>query len=73
MPIKYSVMKYGASLVAQMIKESACNVEDLGSIPRSRIPSGEGNDNPFQYSHLGSPMDRKTWQATVHGVTNDMT
>ena len=35
MPIKYSVMKYGASLVAQMIKESACNVEDLGSIPGS--------------------------------------
>ena len=24
-------MKYGASLVAQMIKESACNVGDLGS------------------------------------------
>ena len=35
MPIKYSVMKYGASLVAQIIKESACNVEDLGSIPGS--------------------------------------
>ena len=28
-------MKYGASLVAQMIKESACNVGDLGSTPGS--------------------------------------
>ena len=33
--IKYSVMNYGASLVAQMIKESACNVGDLGSTPGS--------------------------------------
>ena len=28
-------MKYGASLVAQMIKESACNVGDPGSTPGS--------------------------------------
>ena len=34
-PVKYSVTKYGASLVAPMVKESACNVRDLGSIPGS--------------------------------------
>ena len=31
--------------------------------------SGEGNDNPLQYSCLGNPMDRGAWQARVHGVT----
>ena len=25
--------------------------------------------SPFQYSCLENPMDRKTWQTTVHGVT----
>ena len=48
-------------------KESACNAGDLGSIPRSGRSSGEGNDNPFQYSCLGNPKDRGTWQAVVHG------
>ena len=28
---------------------------------------GEGNGNSLQYSCLGNPMDRGTWQATVHG------
>ena len=28
----------------------------------------EGNDNPFQYSCLGNPMDRGAWQAIDHGV-----
>ena len=31
-------------------KESACNAEDLGSIPGSGRFPGEGNGNPFQYS-----------------------
>ena len=33
------------------------------------LKSGEGNGNPLQYSCLENPMDRGTWQATVHGVT----
>ena len=32
-------------------------------------PSGEGNDNPLQYSCLENPMGRGAWWATVHGVT----
>ena len=39
-------------------KESACNVEDWGSIPGLGRSSGEGNGNPLQYSCLGNPMDR---------------
>ena len=34
---------------------------------------GEGNGNPFQYSCLGHPMDRRTWQATVHAVAMSQT
>ena len=34
---------------------------------------GGGNGNPLQYSCLENPMDRGTWQATVHGVTKSQT
>ena len=53
-------------------KESTCNVEDTGDTDLisglGRFP-GEGNGNPLQYSCLGNPVDRGTWQASVHGVT----
>ena len=42
--------KYMASLVAQVGKESACNVGDPGSIPGSGRSPGEGLGYPFQYS-----------------------
>ena len=32
-----------------------------------------GNSNPLQYSCLGNPMVRGTWQVTVHGVTKSWT
>ena len=38
-------------------EESACNVEDLASIPGLRRSPGEGNGNPQQYSCLENPMD----------------
>ena len=41
-------------------KESAYNGRDLGSIPRSERPLGEGNSNPLQYSCLENPMDRRS-------------
>ena len=49
-------------------KESACNAGDLGSIPESGRPPGEGNGNPLQYSCLENFMDRGAWWAPVHGV-----
>ena len=52
-------------------KESACNVEDLGSIPglgRSREGKGEQNGYPLQYCGLENSMD-----CTVHGVTKSRT
>ena len=49
------------SLVAQMIKVSAYNVGDPGSIPGSGRSPGEGNGNPLQYSCLENPMNGGTW------------
>ena len=49
-------------------KESAFNAGDPGSVSGSGRSFGEGNGNPLQYSCLENPMDRGTWQATIHGV-----
>ena len=57
---------------SSVVKESACNAGDLGSIPLSEKFPGEGNDNPFQYSCLENPTDRGTWQATVQGITKEL-
>jgi len=36
-------------------------------------PLEKGYGNPLQYSCLEDPMDRGSWWATVHGVTNSWT
>ena len=57
-------------------KESACNAgdtEDVGLTPGSGRSSGGGHGNPLQYSCLENPVDRGTWQATVHRVTKSWT
>ena len=55
------------------VKESACNVGDLGSIPGLGRSPGEGHGNPLQYSCLENPMDRGAWWATVHGFAKSQT
>ena len=51
-----------ASLVAQMIKGSACNAcRDPGSIPGSGISPGEGNGYPLHYYCLENSMTRGVW------------
>ena len=37
------------------------------------LPTGGGHDNPLQYSCLENPMDRGTWQATVHRAAKSQT
>ena len=49
------------SLVAQMVKASAYNAGDPGSIPGSGRCPGEGNGNPLQCSCLENPMDGGAW------------
>ena len=56
-----------------MVKDPSANAGDSGLIPGWGRSPGEGNSNPLQYSHLGNPMDRGTWRATVHGVTKSQT
>ena len=56
-----------------MVKPSAYNVGDLGSIPGLGRSTGEGNGNQLQYSCLESPMDRRVWRAIAHGVTKNQT
>ena len=61
------------SLVAQMVKESACNAGDPGLIPGTGRSPGERNGNPLQYSSLENSMDRGAWWATVHRVAKSRT
>ena len=54
-------------------KESAFNAVDLGLIPGSQRSPEEGHGYLLQYSCLENPMDRGTWQATVHEVAESWT
>ena len=60
-----------------MLKNLSANVGDtgdLGSIPGSGRSPGVGNGNPFQYSCLGTSMERGAWRAIVHALKeSDMT
>ena len=49
-------------------KESACSAGDTGLISGLGRSSGEGNDNPLQYSCLEIPMDRGAWQVQPMGL-----
>ena len=63
----------GASLVAQRVKNLACNIGDLSLIPGSGRSPREGHDNLLQHSCLENPMDRGAWQAAAHEVTRSPT
>ena len=54
-----------------VVKNPPASTGDMALVPGSGRSPGEGNGNPFQYSCLGNPMDRRHWQATVHGVAKE--
>ena len=65
-----------ASQVVLVVKNPPAKVadaRDTGSIPGLGRSPGGGNCNPLLYSCLENPMDRGTWRATVHGVTESDT
>ena len=73
---------WGASQVTLEVKKTkkqkTClpmqEIEETQVQPLSwEDPLEEGHGNPLQYSCLENPMDRGTWQATVHGVTKSRT
>ena len=54
-------------------QESACNAEDLGSIPGREEPLGEGTGYPLQQSCLENAMDRGVRWATALRVAKSWT
>ena len=48
-----------------MVKNPPAKAGDVSSIPGSGRSTGEGHDNPLQYSFMKNPMDR----GAAHGVT----
>ena len=53
-----SIMGYSCGSAG---KESACNVEDLGSIPGLGSSPGEGKSYTLQYCGLENSMDYSPW------------
>ena len=64
---------YGASLVAQMLKNLPSIQETWVRCLSQGDPPGEGNGNPLQYFCLENSMDTGAWQTTVHGVAKSWT
>ena len=56
-----------------VINNLPANAGDAGLIPGPGRCPREGNGYSLQYSSLENPMDRGTWQATVHGVVKTWT
>ena len=52
---------------------NAGDVRDRASVSGLRRSPGGAHDNPLQYSCLENPMDRRAWQAIVHGVAKSLT
>ena len=55
------------------VKNPPANAGDAGLIPGSGRSLGGWHGNPLQYSCLENPIDRGSWQATVHRVTKSQT
>ena len=62
------VLSRGPNLPAR-----AGDIRHAGLIPESTRSPGGGHGNPLQYSCLENLMDRRAWQATVHGVARSQT
>ena len=55
-----------------MVKNPPASAGDMGLIPQAGRSSGVGNGTPLQYSCLEDSMDRRAWQAMVHGVAKSL-
>ena len=66
-------MDFPGGSVVKNPPANAGDTGDRGSVPGSGRSSGEGNDNPLQYSCLGNSMDRGAWRAIVHRVAKSWT
>ena len=71
--IRYFEEHFGASLVAQTVKNPPAMQEIWDQSLDWEDPLRKGNSYPLPYSGLENSMDRGAWQATVHGVTKSRT
>ena len=67
------VWAFQLALVVKNLPANAGDTRDMGLIPASGRPSGEGHGNPLQYSCLENPMDREASWATVHRTVKSWT
>ena len=68
---KLGCVRTWASQVMLVVKNTLANagdIREMGLIPGSGRSPGGGHGNPLQYSFLENPMDKESWQATVHRV-----
>ena len=59
-----------------MVKNLPANTGDIrgvGSTPGSGRSPGGGRGNPLWYSCLENPMNRGSWQGTVHRLIKNQT
>ena len=68
-----SYLGFPGDSVVKNLLANAGYTGDVGSAPELGRSSGEGNDNSFQYSCLGNPMDREAWRAKVYKVVESDT
>ena len=61
------------ALVVKNLLANAGDIKDTDSVPELGRSPGGGHGNPLQYSCLENPMDRGTWQATIHSVVKSQT
>ena len=75
MPVNHNyTCTYSASQVMLVVKNLPVgDIRDEGSIPGLGKSPGGGHGNPLQDSCLENPMDRGTWQVTVHRVAKSQT
>ena len=74
LPIYIDNIYIWASPGSSMVKNPPANAgdpRDVGLIPGSGRSPGEGNGNLLHYSCLGNPINRRAWQAPVHGVAKE--
>ena len=67
--IGYPLQYFGASLVAQMVKNPPAMQETQVSISGLERSPGGGRGNPLQYSFLENPCGQRSLEAAANGLT----
>ena len=74
--ITYYYDVYGVSQMVLVVKNLPANPGHARGMSSTSVlgrSPGVGDGKALQYSCLEIPMDRRAWQPTVHGVTENQT